>query len=163
MKKYSAAFISVLWMMIILTMFFVVQKPDFLKVLAGIRNLILVILIPFWMAALSACLGIYLLPDSDATERIIFGTAIGMTFFGLAGFGLAITGLAKPLILLTLLASLTGYFALAGKISQVEKDARLVAGEIYESAKSVACWIPISADRVRSWIFDEPHAAYRRF
>ncbi|MDD2922436.1 MAG: glycosyltransferase family 39 protein [Anaerolineales bacterium] len=143
MKKYFLALIFTLWLAVILTVFFVVQKPDFLKLLAGLKNLFLIVFIPLWMAALSACIGTYLLPDSDSAERLIFGAAIGMGIFGLAGFGLAILGLAKPIILWALLLALTGFFSGTGKLSRVGKDVRRVVEEIRESAENVAHWIPI--------------------
>lgn len=69
MKKFSLSFIFVLWLMIILTMFFVIQKPDFLSMLAGLKKLFLASFIPFLMASLAACMEAYLIPDSDPAER----------------------------------------------------------------------------------------------
>jgi 4-amino-4-deoxy-L-arabinose transferase-like glycosyltransferase len=144
MKKIIPALVVTLWMGTIMAVFFVVQRPDFLQVLAGIKNLFLIVLIPCLMATLAACMGVLLLPDANPLERLILGAAIGMGIFGLMGFGLAVFGLAKPFILWTMLLALTGYFAYAGKLSRVGEDARRVAEEIHASAKSVAPWIPIS-------------------
>jgi hypothetical protein len=145
MKKTFLALMLLLWLAVILTLFFVVQKPDFLSILAGLKNLFLTIFIPFLMIALAACMGAYLLLDSDPVERLTLGIAIGMGIFGLTGFGLAISGWAKPFILGMILLTLTGYFIFTGKLIQVWKDTRHVAKEIYASNKNIAPWIPISA------------------
>ncbi|MHB8779657.1 MAG: hypothetical protein ACYC6R_18145, partial [Anaerolineales bacterium] len=99
MKKFFFALLFVLWLTVILTLFFVVQKPDFLNILAGLKNLLFIIFLPFWMTVLAACIGSYLLPNADPTERLILGSAFGLGIFGLAGFGLAGLGLAKAGIL----------------------------------------------------------------
>jgi len=131
MKKYFLAFVLVLWLTTILTLFYIVQKPDFLSILPGIKNLFLIIFVPFLMVLLAAAMGVGLLPESDPIERLIFGIAIGMAIFGLAGFGLAITGWAKPIILSLIILSLTGYYIFTGKLVKVWKDAKYLSKEIY--------------------------------
>ena len=42
MKKFFFALLFVLWLTVILTLFFVVQKPDFLNILAGLKNLLFI-------------------------------------------------------------------------------------------------------------------------
>lgn len=112
--------------------------------LGGLKNLFLTIAIPLFMATLATCMGGYLLPKSDALERLTLGTALGMGMWGLAGFALAALELAKPLAILFVFIALAGYFMFSGKLLQVWKDAQYAAGEIHSSAKNTAYWIPIS-------------------
>lgn len=144
MKKIFFAVLFVLWLTVILTLFFVVQKPDFLNVLAGLKNLLFTILLPFWMTVLAACLGSYLLSNADPTERLILGSALGLGIFGLAGFGLACFGWAKAGILLIILLALTVSFIPTGKLKRIWDDAKQVARALKTSADNVAPWIPMS-------------------
>lgn len=144
MKKIFFALLFVLWLTVILTLFFVVQKPDFLNILAGLKNLLFIIFLPFWMTVLAACIGSYLLPNADPTERLVFGSAFGLGIFGLAGFGLAGLGLAKAGILWIILLVLTVSSILTGKLKQVWRDATHAARELKTSAGGVASWIPMS-------------------
>ncbi|MBI5354312.1 MAG: glycosyltransferase family 39 protein [Chloroflexi bacterium] len=145
LKQYSLALILVFWLTIILAMFFVVQKPDFFSILPGLWNLVLIILVPLWMALLSACIGSYFLEDSIPEERLILGSGTGMGIFGLAGFGLAILGWAKPMSVLTLLIALTVFFLYKGKVQQTWKDIQHVKTEMTTSLEGIARWIPVSA------------------
>lgn len=144
MKKHILTIVLLLWLTTILTMFFVVQKPDFLSISAGLGNLFLIVFIPCVMAILAACMGSYFLPEDDTIESLILGTAIGMGIWGLSGFGLAITGMAKPITFLVISLALTGYFAFSGKLAQIWKSIRYMAENFHASAKILHRWIPIS-------------------
>lgn len=144
MKKIFLTLLFILWLTAILTLFFVAQKPDFLSILPGLKHFLFIIIIPFWMMVLAACIGSYLLPNDDPTERLILGSALGLAFFGLAGFGLASLGWAKASILWIILLALTLSFILTGKLKQVWKDFRHTARELKTSADDVAFWIPMS-------------------
>ncbi len=143
MKERILAIVLVLWLTIILVIFFIVQKPDFLEVRAGLWNLLLAVFIPFFMAALAACMGASLLPDMAPAERLILGTALGMGIFGLTGFFLATSGLATQRILMIILLLLTGYFVLTGITKQVWNDVLHLKSELSASTVGVARWIPL--------------------
>ncbi len=145
MKKKFLSLILTLWLAAILTIFFVVQKPDFLNILAGLKDFLLIIFIPIWMASLSACIGAYVLPNVEPEERLILGIALGLGFFGLAGFGFAVSGWANPIILCAALFALTGYFIYTGKLMQAWQDTVWITKEISASTNNVAYWIPASA------------------
>lgn len=145
MKKTLFALPFLIWLAVILTIFFVVQKPDFLSILPGLKNLLLIILIPLWMSILAACIGSYLLPNADPIERLVLGCALGLGIFGLAGFGLAILGWAKVGVIWGVLLTLTAFFIFTGKLKEIWRDAAHMAGELKISADKVATWIPISA------------------
>ncbi len=145
MKKIISPILFIMWLTSILTTFYIIQKPDFLTILPGLKHLILVVTIPLALAALSACMGASLFKDSDTMERLIFGSAIGMGIFGMAGFALALFGMATQPILLTMIFALAGYFGFTGKFKQTLHDLKLAGGEISASAKQAAGWIPPSA------------------
>jgi len=144
MKKIFLALLFLLWLAVILTIFFVVQKPDFLTILAGLENLLFIILVPFWMTVLAAVIGSYLLPNTDSTERLILGSALGLAIFGLVGFWLASLGWAKASVLWIILLALTLSFILTGNLRQTWKDIAQVARELKTSADNIAFWIPMS-------------------
>ena len=144
MKKIFLALLFLLWLAVILTIFFVVQKPDFLTILAGLENLLFIILVPFWMTVLAAVIGSYLLPNTDSTERLILGSALGLAIFGLVGFWLASLGWAKASVLLIILLALTLSFILTDNLRQTWKDIAQVARELKTSADNIAFWIPMS-------------------
>jgi len=144
-KQYFLALILVFWLTIILAIFYVVQKPDFFSILPGLWNLLLIILVPLWMALLSACMGSYFLGDSVPAERLILGSGMGMGIIGLAGFGLAISGWAKPMIVLTLLIVLTIFLLYKEKFQQTWRDIQYLKTEMTTSLAGIARWIPVSA------------------
>ena len=145
MKKILFSLLLLVWLAVILTIFFVFQKPDFLNVLTGLKNLFMVILIPLWMTVLAACIGANLLPNADPIERLILGCALGLGIFGLAGFGLAYVGWAKAVVLWIILFALTVFFILSGKLKQIWNATKHVTQELETNAGKVAPWIPISA------------------
>lgn len=146
MKKTIFGILFLFWLGAILTIFYVVQKPDFLSILHGLKNILFTVGIPVWMLLLSACIGSYFMPHSAGTEeRLSLGSAIGMGILGLAGFGLAISGWATQLNLIILAVGLTGYFLYTGKVQQVWLESQQLADELKNSAKKVSVWIPISS------------------
>jgi 4-amino-4-deoxy-L-arabinose transferase-like glycosyltransferase len=144
MKKMVLAILFLLWLSGILTVYFIVQKPDFFQILNGLGNLLLTVLIPFLMAVLAGAMGSTLLPNANPAERLILGVALGMGVFGLAGFGLVIAGWAKAGIFWIILLVLTVSFILTGKLKRGWSDAKYVARELKASTSDVAPWIPIS-------------------
>lgn len=143
MKKTIIVNSFLLWLGAILTIFFIIQKPDFLSILPGLMNLFFTLLIPFWMAVLGACIGSYLLPNADPHERLILGSAMGLAFLGLVGFGLSVIGLAKAYLLWGIILTLSIFFVLTGKLKLVWKDTVEVAKEFKISIKNVKSWTPI--------------------
>jgi hypothetical protein len=143
MKKTIIAILFLLWLAAILTIFFIIQKPDFLSILPGLKDLFFTLLIPFWITLLGACIGSYLLPNADSYERLILGSALGLAFFGLVGFGLCVIGLAKVFLLWGIILTLSTFFVLTGKLKLVWEDAAQIAKEFKISIKNVECWIPI--------------------
>ena len=144
MKNKIVPILLLTWLLILLTLFYIVQKPDFLSISAGIGNFLLTILIPTWMILLSLNIGSYFMPDCDSIERVIFSSAIGMGIFGLAGFGLAISGWANQTTFLLIFIILTAYFGYTRKLESVWVDLRQTVISIKESAKTIPAWIPIA-------------------
>lgn len=144
MKKIGLALMLILWLATILTIFFVVQKPDFLNIKAGLKDLLLNIFIPLLLASLATCIGFHLLPNPTPSERLTLGTALGMGFFGLIGFGLAMAGWAKPVVLWMILLILTSYFIFTGKLRLAWQDVKHSIQELSASMKNIPLWIPIS-------------------
>jgi len=145
MKKTLSAILLIFWLLVILTIFYVVQKPDFLPLTKGLWNLLLTLFLPAWMILLATCIGSYFLPECSPIERVIFGSAIGMGIFGLAGFGLAIIGWATQIILLALLTVATVYFIYSSKLRNAWTNISQLAIEIRESARSAKSWVPAAA------------------
>ncbi|MBV6396696.1 MAG: hypothetical protein HFACDABA_02296 [Anaerolineales bacterium] len=132
-------------MTVLLAAFYVVQRPDILQIPGGLANLSLTIFIPAWMALLSAAIGSRILPQADAIERLTLGTALGLCLFGLSGFGLAMAGLAKPIVLLTILFLSSAYFLWRGMLQQTREDLRQYWKEMRASIANIPTWIPACA------------------
>jgi hypothetical protein len=141
MKKLSLPILFAVWLVAILAAFFVVQRPDFLKVLTGLENLILSIVIPLSMALLAAWLGRFPFQNETSTERLLLGTALGMIIIGLSGFLLAISGLQTPGIFLILLLAPTTILLLLGKANLVWNDIKSTAKEITTSTHKIPSWM----------------------
>lgn len=145
MKKILANTLFIAWLTVILTLFYIVQKPDFLMIAGGLKNFLLTIGIPAWMVLLSACIGFYFMPTADNIERITFGAAIGLGILGLAGFGLAISGLATKINLTVLALALTVWFLYSGVVKTVWRETAQIMVEMRNSARKIGGWIPVSA------------------
>ena len=89
MAKKIIPVLLIIWLLLVLVPFYVVQKPEFLNITSGLKNFLLTILIPAWMLLLSVGIGTRFMPESNSIERLILSAAIGMAIFGLLGFGLA--------------------------------------------------------------------------
>lgn len=153
MKKNILALLFFLWLMSILTAYFVVQKPDFFQILAGLQNLLLTLFIPLLMALLSGAIGAAFVPTTHPADRLILGTGLGLGLFGLAGFGLAALGWARNDVLWAIFLLLTVFCLLTGKLRQFWNDARSSAEKLISSAGEVAAWIPLSAMLAGALIF----------
>ena len=145
MKKWILSSAFLLWMTVILGMFYVVQKPDFLQIPRGLANLLLTVLLPLWMAVLSAALGFHLLSQADPAERVTIGTALGLSLLGLTGFGLGMVHLTSPITLLAILIVLTGFFLWQETIQRVWADLRQLGREVIAGTATIPAWIPGSA------------------
>ena len=144
MAKKIIPVLLIIWLLLVLVPFYVVQKPEFLNITSGLKNFLLTILIPAWMLLLSVGIGTRFMPESNGIERLILSAAIGMAIIGLLGFGLAISGWATPLILTSLMAALTIYFLYSGRLKQIWADVNYLSDELRSSTQNTQVWIPIS-------------------
>ena len=86
----SAAFI--LWMVVVLAAFFIVQKPDAMTIVNGLASLIETIGLAFLFTLAGTSIGYIIFSRSSlqikSTPRLLISTGTGMGILGLAGFGL---------------------------------------------------------------------------
>lgn len=148
MRKIFFSAIIILWTTVLLAAYYVVQKPDFLQITSGLGNLILTLLIPAWLFFLSAGIGHLLLPKTMPVERISIGTSLGLGIFGLTGFGMGMLSLARPVILLVILFTVTTFLfwkrIFRAVWSDLQEIARSMATGSNELAKYVSAGLSIN-------------------
>ena len=119
-----------IWMLLILAVFYVVQKPLFFQYGSGfaltIGSLGLSALL-ILNATSVGCLFLAWIQDSHA--RILLGSALGLGLLGLLGFLLAAIGLAHPIVL-SVVQGVIFLFLLMKK--------KLILGEIVEFYRMIA-------------------------
>lgn len=145
MKKTVSALVILFWLSIILTAYYVTQKPNFLQVINGIGYLTLTISLPLLMTFLSACIGGLILPNEQPTERLILGAALGLGVLGLTGFFFAMLGWANIGTFFIIILILFAVFAYFGKIKHLLLDIKFTTTEIAANLKDVTGWRPVAA------------------
>jgi 4-amino-4-deoxy-L-arabinose transferase-like glycosyltransferase len=140
----SALFL--LWSGLILSMFFIAQKPVAIQALAGIGSflwtLLLVILITLNAAAWGhQVLGRFV---NDPFELLLLGTGLGLGIFGLAGFGLAVIGWAKLPVMLAILFGMLIWQFLRGAVPAVLENIHTLADALRDSCHGLPLWMPVA-------------------
>lgn len=111
LKKIISAVVFLIWSAIVLSTFYITQRPLFFQVLGGILATGWAIALTLLMLINSAGIGFFIFKkfslQVSAPEQLIFGTGLGLGVFGFVGYGLAAMGLANvPALLVILIAAL---------------------------------------------------------
>ena len=146
--KLITSLLFFLWTAILLTVFFIYQKPIAIpQVIQGLGSLFWTILLAFLITMLAAGLGQKWLGalTSNPQERFLLGSGLGLGLFGLAGFGLAVMGWAKPAVLLSILAFLLFWQVMRGIFSVAWSDLRTTFSALKASSRTMPFWMPLAA------------------
>jgi hypothetical protein len=135
-----------LWSGLVLSAFFIAQKPVAMQAFAGICSLIWTLLTVLLVTVNAAALGHQILARlvNDQLERLLLGTGLGLGVFGLAGFGLAVLGWASPPVLLAILFGMLIWQFLRGAVPAVLEDIHTLATALRDSCQGLPFWMPFA-------------------
>ena len=140
----SIAFI--LWMVVVLAAFFIVQKPDSMTIVNGLASLIETVGLAFLFTIAGTSIGYIIFSRSslliESTPRLLIFTGIGMGILGLAGFGLAVIGQAHPILLLIVLIAMPTLAIVNRSLFLAGNDFRKLITNLKDSARAAPAWIP---------------------
>ena len=140
----SIAFI--LWMVVVLAAFFIVQKPDSMTIVNGLASLIETVGLAFLFTIAGTSIGYIIFSRSslliESTPRLLIFTGIGMGILGLAGFGLAVIGQAHPILLLIVLIAILTLAIVNRSLFLAGDDYRQLILNLKDSAQAAQAWIP---------------------
>jgi hypothetical protein len=116
-----------LWTVIIISTYYVVQKPSLLNAFAGLadtlRTLIVAALLLFNAYGLGKRILRWVgLNSIDAVDRLLLGCGIGLGALGLLGLGFSAAQLARVPILFLFVIGLTAFFALKSDLQNIHAD-----------------------------------------
>lgn len=145
-KKTLTAVAFLIWSAVILSAFYITQRPLFPQVFEGM-------LATFWAIALTIILllnamgiGFFILKrrrvDASPHERLILGAGLGLGVLGLMGYGLAAFGVADALILLAILFVFSIWFFVSKKNLEIWGDLRSLIRSFQSGRDEVPAWLP---------------------
>lgn len=106
-KKIIGSVFFLVWSLIVLSAFYITQRPLFIQVIGGTLSTLWAIGLLLWILINSYGIGAFILQkirlQSTLHESLILQIGLGLGVVGLGGYGLAALGLAKPIVLLALL------------------------------------------------------------
>jgi hypothetical protein len=135
-----------LWAGFNLATFYVVQKPSFLQVTSGLGSTALTVLITVLLVIDATGIGQWVLgklriPAISEIELLLIGSGLGLGIFGLAGFGIASTGMAKPVVILVILAGVLVWLFWKGQMELLLKHTKELLRTWKESNKEAPIWL----------------------
>lgn len=144
--KIASSVLFFFWSGLVLSVFFIAQKPVAIQALAGIGSFIWTLLMVILVTLNAAAWGHQMLDRlvNDQLELLLLGTGLGLGIFGLAGFGLAIIGWAKLPILLAILFGMLIWQFLRGAVPAVLEDVHALAAALRDSCQGVPFWMPFA-------------------
>ena len=135
-----------LWIAFVFAAFYVVQKPLALQLIPGLLSLLRTLVLTGAMLVEATGLGVATLrrffPFLDPGERALLGAGLGLGFFGLLGFGLAAAGLARPVVLIPILAVLLILAGWKGWLRQAKGDFSSLWQALRSPLEADLKWIP---------------------
>lgn len=145
-KKILISAILIFWIVIILSSFYIVQKPLVILKASSLVNLLGTIIFTGVFVIDAVCFGYWLInkiiPSLRDIEKYFLGAGLGLGGFGLLGFMLAITGFAKPILEICFLL---GFFLFSIWNSTIKKGLNLFSGKwriLKSSIDHDIRWIP---------------------
>jgi hypothetical protein len=148
-SKFLFPTLFLLWFVMLLAMFFIVQKPNFPIIFDGLINLGASLLLGFFFFSVSVALGSWILSKIHRTEspfqRLSFSFGIGMGIMGIAGFLLAAAGMAMGWISFLALTVVFLYFFSTKRFFLLLSDLRDVYTMVSRTVGNSPRWIPFFA------------------
>lgn len=129
MKRSIAVLLFVLWAGILLSAYYVVQKPGLLSAFAGLANTILTLIVAALLLFNAYEIGTRVLSwiglkTIDEIDRLLLGSGIGLGGLGLFGLVLSLAQIARPPVFFFLIAFLAVFFVFNGDFQKLRLDLR---------------------------------------
>lgn len=148
MKKLIPIISLIFWSAIVLSAFYITQRPLVIQILGGLASTLWSIALMIILQLSAAVLGYFILRRIQAKlqphERLILGTGFGLGIFGLAGFGLGAVGLATPPLLGALLIAIIMYAFISKMHLAWIDDLRSFINALRETPNETPRWLPLA-------------------
>ena len=117
MKRFIVVLLFLLWVGIILSAYYVVQKPGLLFAIMGLADTLWTLIVAALLLFNAYGIGTRILSGSglksiDEVDRLLLGSGIGLGALGLLGLGLSAAQIASVPVFSFLIAFLTAFFVL---------------------------------------------------
>ncbi len=143
---YTMAFL--IWSAIVLSAFYITQRPLFFQVINGVFATLWAVILTAILLVNSAGIGAYLFKwmrlAITAPEQLILGSGLGLGIFGLLGYGLGAAGLAKPLILLIILFTILVWIFISKLYKELWNNLRSFLISFQEGRNEAPIWLPLA-------------------
>jgi hypothetical protein len=147
-KKWIAVAALILWSAIVLSAFYITQRPLAFQVLGGAAATLWSITLTIILLLSSTSLGYFILlrihPQLQPHEKSILGTGMGLGILGLAGFGLGAAGLASVPVLIVLLTAVLIYAVSAKVHLNAISDLQSLIDTFRKDAGEIPTWLPFA-------------------
>ena len=148
LKKVLFAVLLLGWSAIILSAFYITQRPVFLQVYVGILSTLWTISLAIILFVDSAGVGCFLFKqiriDVNEHEQLILGAGLGLGVFGLLGYGLGVIGQADPLILLIILFAILIWFFISKLHEKLQSNLYSLFASFQEGKNGIPVWLPVA-------------------
>jgi dolichyl-phosphate-mannose-protein mannosyltransferase len=127
LKRSIAVLLFLLWTGILLSLYYVVQKPSLVSALTGLADTLWTLIIAALLLFNAYGLGRRVLSRSglksiDEVDRVLLGCGIGLGGLGLLGLGLSLAQIARVPVFSFLIAFLTAFFVLNKDLGKLLGD-----------------------------------------
>lgn len=132
MKRSIAVLFFLLWVGIILSAYYVVQKPGLLTAYAGLVDTFWTLIVAALLLFNAYSIGTRVLfwcrlKSIDEVDRLLLGCGMGLGGLGLLGLGLSLTQMARVSIFAFLIAFFTAFFAFNNDLGKLRVDLQAFA------------------------------------
>lgn len=145
-KKSLAAGAFLIWSAVILSAFYITQRPLFLQVIEGMLATFWAIVLTMTLLLTAMGIGSFILKrrrvDANAREWLILGAGLGLGVLGLMGYGLAAFGAADALILLAILFMFLIWLFVSKTFLQILGDLRSLIRSFEDDRDGIPAWLP---------------------
>ncbi|HNO71702.1 MAG TPA: glycosyltransferase family 39 protein [Bacteroidia bacterium] len=143
-KKITTVTAFTLWSIVVLSSFYISQRPLFFQVMRSsflfFGNITLTFLFLFNAAGLGYFIFKQFRLQADLHERLLLGTGLGLGILGITGYWLGVLGLAQPTILFSLLI-VSALFVLLKKFhTQIGSDLKNLFFLFSETKAALPKW-----------------------
>jgi hypothetical protein len=145
-RKLFGAMAFVIWSAIVLSAFYITQRPLFFQVASGIGSTLWAIALTIILLANSAGLGYFTVRrmrlEISGHERFILGTGLGLGAMGLIGYGLGAAGLASVPFLAVLLLGLLLWILFSKTSPVIWSDLQSLINSFRLNRDGIPAWLP---------------------